>query len=250
MVTETVLYYGTSSRSYFSSNAYPTGITNAAISNLTVGIVYYFAATARNQYGVESEYSNEVVLTNQLVEPPSLPPEAVPEPVPDPAPDPVSVETNAPPIVREEVGGGTDITPEGGSSSPVLVTNQVEELPPLPAESGAVLVETNAPSNVGGGASGENGSAPASGGTVGADSGAQDFAAPVRPRFSAEPQHAAHGWKLIITGPPYSWIFLQRSSNLRDWEGIWSARAGAEGEVEADIGDAGEQMLFFRVVAP
>ncbi len=59
-VTEVVLYYGTKSRSYYSSNTYPVGVTNAAVSNLTVGVVYYFAVTARNRYGVESEYSNEL----------------------------------------------------------------------------------------------------------------------------------------------------------------------------------------------
>jgi hypothetical protein len=65
-VVETILYWGTNSRSYFASNSYPAGVTNAAISNLVVNAVYYFAATAVNQYGVESEYSNEVRLLNKI----------------------------------------------------------------------------------------------------------------------------------------------------------------------------------------
>lgn len=58
-VTGYNLYYGSSSRDY--TNVAPAGAaTTAAVSNLTAGATYYFAATTYNLAGLESDYSVEV----------------------------------------------------------------------------------------------------------------------------------------------------------------------------------------------
>jgi Fibronectin type III domain/Viral BACON domain len=58
-VTGFRLYYGTSSRSYqFKDDAGKN--TTFTISNLQDGTTYYFAVTARDAAGIESEYSNEI----------------------------------------------------------------------------------------------------------------------------------------------------------------------------------------------
>lgn len=63
-------YHGTNSRSYqFVTDA--GNKTNQAVSNLVVGQTYWFAATAYNTVGVESEFSPEVNLT---IFPPPPPP--------------------------------------------------------------------------------------------------------------------------------------------------------------------------------
>lgn len=54
------LYVGTSSRNYHTN--YDAGsLTTFAVKNLSATIPYYFAATARNSAGLESDYSNEVI---------------------------------------------------------------------------------------------------------------------------------------------------------------------------------------------
>ena len=58
------------------------------------------------------------------------------------------------------------------------------------------------------------------------------------------------GWKLNITGAANQWVQLQRNSNLRDWEEIWSGWMGAEGAHQCNDGDMGQKAMFYRVVVP
>jgi hypothetical protein len=73
LVTGYKIYYGTNSRAYFVTvdAGMGTNITRwaeckcptngcAIITNLTVGVHYFFAATAYNGSGLESDFSNEV----------------------------------------------------------------------------------------------------------------------------------------------------------------------------------------------
>jgi hypothetical protein len=60
-ITGYTLYYGAASRSY--TNAIAVGLaTDLTVSGLADGTTYYFAATAVDGWGLESEYSNEAVL--------------------------------------------------------------------------------------------------------------------------------------------------------------------------------------------
>lgn len=53
------LYYGIASQTY--TNFVALGqTTTTSISNLTTGLIYYFAATTINAMGLESEFSGEV----------------------------------------------------------------------------------------------------------------------------------------------------------------------------------------------
>jgi hypothetical protein len=67
------LYYGTISRAY---TDYVTvgNVTSVTISNLVQGVTYYFAITAVNADGQESDYSDEV---SYSTEPPQAPPQSV-----------------------------------------------------------------------------------------------------------------------------------------------------------------------------
>jgi hypothetical protein len=56
------LYYGTSSGNYSSSISLGN-VTTYTVTNLSDGVTYYIALTARNTAGVESGYSNEVIYT-------------------------------------------------------------------------------------------------------------------------------------------------------------------------------------------
>jgi hypothetical protein len=56
------LYYGTTTRSY-DHTVEVIGDTRASVSDLEPGITYYFAVTAHNTAGLESDYSNEVLYT-------------------------------------------------------------------------------------------------------------------------------------------------------------------------------------------
>jgi len=56
------LYYGTASRAYTAVTSVGN-VTNATVNNLTVGATYYFAVTAVDSEGLESNYSNEQVFT-------------------------------------------------------------------------------------------------------------------------------------------------------------------------------------------
>jgi hypothetical protein len=60
-----VVHYGTASRSY--TNSSDVGlVTTTTVSNLLEGVTYYFAVTAYNTSGLESEYSNEVSFTGKI----------------------------------------------------------------------------------------------------------------------------------------------------------------------------------------
>src|SRR5262245_58719956 len=64
-VTGYNIYYGAASRTY--TNKIDVGnTTNATISGLVEGVTYYFAATAYNILGAESDYSAEVSYTVPL----------------------------------------------------------------------------------------------------------------------------------------------------------------------------------------
>jgi hypothetical protein len=58
-VTGYHIYYGVASRSY-TGMVNVRGALTATVSNLVEGTTYYFAATAYNTLGMESEYSNEI----------------------------------------------------------------------------------------------------------------------------------------------------------------------------------------------
>jgi hypothetical protein len=59
-VVDYKIYYGTSHASY--SLTFDAGnATNCVVSNLVVGVHYYFVATAINAYGAESQFSNEAI---------------------------------------------------------------------------------------------------------------------------------------------------------------------------------------------
>ena len=53
-----LVHYGTGSRNYTQTQEAAT--PSATVTGLTEGVAYYFAATAYNDQGVESDYSNEV----------------------------------------------------------------------------------------------------------------------------------------------------------------------------------------------
>ena len=56
------IYYGTASRNY-SFHIDVGNVTTYTLTGLQPGVTYYFAATAYNAQGLESDYSNEVVYT-------------------------------------------------------------------------------------------------------------------------------------------------------------------------------------------
>jgi hypothetical protein len=65
------IYYGVASRTYTNTNNVGN-VTNATISSLIGGTVYYFAATAVDTLGLESDYSAEVVYTNPVAAAPTV----------------------------------------------------------------------------------------------------------------------------------------------------------------------------------
>jgi len=64
------VYYGAASATYTNSVAAGTNLT-VSVSNLVVGTTYYFAATAVDTSGLESDYSTEV---STMIAPPNQPP--------------------------------------------------------------------------------------------------------------------------------------------------------------------------------
>ena len=65
------IYYGVASRTYSHTNNVGN-VTNATISSLIGGTVYYFAATAVDTSGLESDFSAEVVYTNPVASAPKI----------------------------------------------------------------------------------------------------------------------------------------------------------------------------------
>jgi hypothetical protein len=65
------IYYGAASRTYANVNNVGN-VTNATVSGLVSGKVYYFAATAYDTSGAESDYSAEVVYTNPVAAAPTI----------------------------------------------------------------------------------------------------------------------------------------------------------------------------------
>jgi hypothetical protein len=113
------IYYGVSSREY--TNRVEVGnVTTTTVSNLPSGATYYFAATAYNTAGLESDFSNEA--SAQIVQPQGNKP---------PTLDPISnmvVSANSGPISVKLTGisaGGTNeaqnITITASSSNPDVV---------------------------------------------------------------------------------------------------------------------------------
>jgi hypothetical protein len=87
-------------------------------------------------------------------------------------------------------------------------------------------------------------------GRVAWDIGAYEFNSFRPPRFAVQPQLTAEGWKLNITGAPNKWVHLERSSNLEDWEEIWSGWMGADGVTQCTDSDLGQKVMFYRVIVP
>lgn len=63
------LYFGVASKTYTNSVSAGTNLT-VSVSNLVVGATYWFAATAVDTLGLESDYSTEV---STLITPPAKP---------------------------------------------------------------------------------------------------------------------------------------------------------------------------------
>jgi hypothetical protein len=87
-------------------------------------------------------------------------------------------------------------------------------------------------------------------GKVAWDIGAYEFNSFRPPRFAVQPQLTADGWKLNITGAANQWVHVQRSSDLENWEDIWSGFMGSEGSYQCNDGDTGQKLMFYRVVVP
>jgi hypothetical protein len=66
------LYYGTASGVYTHTNVLGL-VTNTAVSGLSEGVTYYFAVTAFNTSGLESDFSNEVSYQVPFPEPDRVP---------------------------------------------------------------------------------------------------------------------------------------------------------------------------------
>jgi hypothetical protein len=90
-------------------------------------------------------------------------------------------------------------------------------------------------------------------GTVAWDIGAYEFNSFKPPRFSIAPRLTANGWRLNITGAPNKWVHLQRSSNLKNWEDVWTDHGfrffmGSEGVMQVTDWDTGPTAMFYRVI--
>jgi hypothetical protein len=87
-------------------------------------------------------------------------------------------------------------------------------------------------------------------GIVAWDIGAYEFDSFKPPRFSAPPQLTPDGWKLKVTGPTNKLVWVQRSSNLKDWEDVTHLEVflGGEGVAQITDYDTSQKMRFYRVV--
>jgi hypothetical protein len=106
------LVWGTSSGDYTFTNTYGGAQTNATISSLTEGLVYYFNVAAFNSNGVVSAYANEIVITNGLP--------ATNAPPAPPAPPGTNTTGSG--------GGATGGTGGGGTNSHAITTNLTQSL--------------------------------------------------------------------------------------------------------------------------
>jgi biotin carboxyl carrier protein len=88
------LYYGTTSHSY--DDDVESSTTTATISNLIVGKTYFFAVTAYDTTGLESDFSDEVSYTVAPTPTPSPSPTPSPTPTPSPSPTPSPTSTPSP----------------------------------------------------------------------------------------------------------------------------------------------------------
>jgi hypothetical protein len=124
------LYYGRTSHNY-EQNIDAGRSTTATIQNLSTGTVYYFAATAYNAAGVESEFSDEVIFRSPIQTPtPPSTPTAPPNPSPTPAESPTPVPSASPTPVA------TSTPTSSQTPSPVPITPTPT---PTPADQSNVL---------------------------------------------------------------------------------------------------------------
>jgi len=69
VITNYSVYYGVASRTYTNSVSARTNLT-ATVTNLVRGSIYFFAATAKDTNGLESDYSSEVLWFSPAPPPP------------------------------------------------------------------------------------------------------------------------------------------------------------------------------------
>jgi|ERR1044071_9943497 hypothetical protein len=100
-VTGYRLYYGTAPHAY--TERIDVGdVVTATVSNLTGGVVYFFAVTAYNRFGVESMFSNAVAYTA---------PSPIPTPTPIPSATPFII-VSPPSVNFTAVVGGNSPAPQ------------------------------------------------------------------------------------------------------------------------------------------
>jgi hypothetical protein len=86
-------------------------------------------------------------------------------------------------------------------------------------------------------------------GWVGWDIGAYELKSFKPPRFNAQPQLTANGWRFIITGAPNKWVGLQRTSDFTRWWDVQPAVVvGSDGVCEITDADTGPEAMFYRAV--
>lgn len=99
------IYYGTVSGRYIQRRTVSTETTGVTIRNLPVGTRYYFAVTAFNARGQDSEYSYEVAVT-------------VGDPSSSTAPFTLTTGTDGSPLDGSVIGGGGQVP--GGTGMPLV----------------------------------------------------------------------------------------------------------------------------------
>jgi len=85
-------------------------------------------------------------------------------------------------------------------------------------------------------------------GIVAWDIGAYEYNSYPPPRFTCAPQRMPDCWRLSMTGAPNKWVQIQRSTDLKNWEALWSGWIGPEGVKQVDDGDTSQTMMFYRAV--
>jgi hypothetical protein len=107
-----MLYRGLASGSYSTSNTLPGPVTNTTVTGLVAGTVYYFAVTAYSSDGLQSPFSNELIVTNVAASAP--------------------VDTNATTNTTADAGTGTNTTVGSGTDTNAPPPPS-EPPPPLPS---------------------------------------------------------------------------------------------------------------------